>query len=271
MNSTIFKSHYQFNIFSIVCLCLLNCNSVFANPQKESKTILKLVPGTSWQWQLSGDIDTSLNVKMVDIDLFNTSSVIINTLHQQKQSVICYFSAGTWENFRPDKNKYPASVIGDPMQDWKDEHWLDIRQIAVLAPIIQARLDLAVEKCCDGVEPDNIDGYTNHTGFALTYDDQLKFNTWLAKEAHKRGLSIGLKNDLDQVMDLVDHYDWALNEQCFEYDECEKLLPFIDQGKAVFGVEYNLKPHEFCDKANELNFDWLYKDLDLTAHREACR
>ncbi len=165
----------------MICFCFLTCNSVLADSHKKSKTILNLLPGTSWQWQLSGDLDTSLNVEMYDIDLFNTSSMTINKLHQKKIIVICYFSAGTWENFRPDKDKYPVTAIGKPMQDWKDENWLDIRQIEILAPIIQARLDLAVEKCCDGVEPDNIDGYTNNTGFPLTYDDQLKFNKWLAK------------------------------------------------------------------------------------------
>jgi hypothetical protein len=66
-----------------------------------------------------------------------------------------------------------------------------------LGPILFARLDLAVAKGCDGVEPDNVDGYANNTNFPLTVQDQLQFNIWLANEAHARGLSIGLKNDLD--------------------------------------------------------------------------
>ncbi len=235
------------------------------------KSILQIPPGTSWQWQLIGDIDTSLAVDMYDIDLFNTSSNIIKELRDKKRIVICYFSAGTMENWRNDKDKFPEQVLGKTMKDWKDEKWLDIRQIEQLAPIMQARLDLAVEKCCDGVEPDNVDGYINQTGFPLTYEDQLKYNKWLANEAHTRGLSVGLKNNLDQVEDLVDHFDWALNEQCFEFDECEKLLPFINKGKAVFGVEYELKSEEFCKKANAMNFDWLYKDWDLTSMRESCR
>ena len=69
--------------------------------------------------------------------------------------------------------------------------------------IMQARLDLAVQKRCDGVEPDNVDGYANDTGFDLSSLDQLTYNQWLASEAHTRNLSIGLKNDLDQVPALV--------------------------------------------------------------------
>jgi hypothetical protein len=122
---------------------------------------------------------------------------------------------------------------------------------------MEARMDLAVSKQCDGVDPDNVDGYANDTGEALTYNDQLTYNRWLAAEAHARGLSIGLKNDLNQIEDLLSDFDFAINEQCFQYDECELLLPFIDAGKAVFGIEYNQKPKVFCPQANALGFSSL--------------
>lgn len=106
---------------------------------------------------------------------------------------------------------------------------MDIRRLDILGPIMTDRLDLARNKSCDGVEPDNIDVYSqvNSGGFKITYQDQLAYNTWLAQEAHIRGLSIGLKNDVDQVRDLVSHFDWAINEQCWEYNECNTLQPFI--------------------------------------------
>lgn len=228
-------------------------------------------PGTSWQWQLSGTIDTSVDAQMYDIDLVETPQSIIDELHAKGRVVICYFSAGTWENWRPDAAQFPASIIGQSLEDWPDEKWLDIRQLGILGPIMQARLDLAVQKQCDGVEPDNVDGYTNNSGFTLTYQDQLTYNIWLANEAHARGLSIGLKNDLDQAADLVSYFDWALNEECFQYDECELLLPFVRACKAVFGVEYEGDPADFCPKANAMNFDWLYKRWDLDAWRQSCR
>jgi Glycoside-hydrolase family GH114 len=133
------------------------------------------------------------------------------------------------------------------------------------------RLDLARTKNCDGVEPDNVDGYTNDSGFPLTGADQLAYNRFLATEAHARDLSIGLKNDLDQVTELVDHFDWALNEQCVQYDECSLLSPFVAANKAVFGVEYIEEerktgpPATFCPQVNALDFDWLQKDYDLGA------
>jgi len=208
---------------------------------------------------------------MYDVDLFDTPRSVIDALHADGRIVVCYFSAGTWEDWRTDAEQFPDLIKGNALEEWADEKWLDIRQLDVLGPILQSRMELAVEKGCDGVEPDNVDGYTNNSGFSLTYHDQISFNRWLAQEAHDRGLSAGLKNDLDQITELVSYFDWALNEQCFQYDECDLLIPFIDAGKAVFGVEYELDVEYFCTKANALDFDWLKKSYDLDAQRESCR
>ncbi len=222
-------------------------------------------PGTTWQWQLSGPIDTSRDVAMYDIDLFETSAALIQRLHQAGRVVVCYFSAGSWEDWRPDREGFAAVVRGRPLEGWPDERWLDVRRLDLLAPVMEARLDLAVAKGCDGVEPDNVDGYENITGFPLTAADQLRYNTWLAERAHERGLSVGLKNDLGQVPALVRLFNWALNEQCFEYAECATLIPFVAAGKAVFGVEYRGNPASYCPRAAAWGFSWLRKRPALDA------
>jgi len=156
-------------------------------------------------------------------------------MKQAGRIVICYFSAGTWESYRPDTDEFPPAVKGNSLDPpFDDERWLDIRRLDILGPIMGRRLDLARSKGCDGVDPDNVDGYTNNTGFPLTYAQQIAYNTFIANAAHARGLSVGLKNDLDQVPDLVGVFDWALNEQCFQFNECALLAPFINAGKAVF-------------------------------------
>ena len=227
-------------------------------------------PGTSWQWQLSGTLDTGFAVDMYDIDLFDNSEGAIRGL-QPEHIVICYFSAGSWEEWRPDAADFPISVLGSDLDGWVGEKWLDIRDLATLGPIMQARLDLAVSKGCVGVEPDNVDGYRNDTGFPLSAADQLAYNRFLATEAHARGLSIGLKNDLDQVGDLMADFDWALNEECNVYNECSALAPFVAAGKAVFGVEYDLEPSQFCTQMNAANYSFLKKNRDLDAWRYDCR
>ncbi|MFK7890228.1 MAG: endo alpha-1,4 polygalactosaminidase [Granulosicoccus sp.] len=244
--------------------------TVPAAVQSPTSPIWSPSPGTSWQWQLQGVIDTSFDVDMYNIDLFDTPASTINQLKTRGITVICYFSAGSYEDWRSDANTFPAQIRG-ASNGWPGEQWLDIRAIDTLSPIMQARLDLAANKGCDGVEPDNIDGHTNATGFVLSAWDQRNYNIWLAEQAHARNLSIGLKNNLSQVVELEPYFDWALNESCLEYNECELLTPFIEAGKAVFGVAYTGDPGMFCSKTNALDFDWLKKNRDLGVEREACR
>lgn len=225
---------------------------------------------TSWQWQLTGTLDLNVNAAMFDVDLFDTPASTVAALHARGRRAICYLSAGTWENWRPDAARFPSEVLGNVVSGWPDERWLDIRRIDVLAPIMEARLDQCREKGFDGVEPDNVDGYANPSGFPLRPADQIRYNRWLAEAAHARGLSVGLKNDLDQIPQLVDVFDWALAEQCFEYDECERLQPFVAAGKAVFVVEYKIAPAVFCPLASKMGFNAMRKNLSLNAFREAC-
>ena len=226
-------------------------------------------PLTSWQWQLQGRIDTSVDVEMFDVDGFETSRSTVQELHDDGRSVVCYLSAGSWEEWRPDAAEFPASVRG-ASNGWPGERWLDIRRLRVLGPIMQARLDICANKGFDAVEFDNVDGYQNRTGFPLTAADQLRFNVYLANQAHRRGLSGLLKNDLGQIRDLLPYFDAALNEQCFQYDECNRLRPFVSAGKAVFTVEYRLELEEFCPRAAELGFNSLKKKLRLDVWRRAC-
>ena len=228
-------------------------------------------PGTTWQWQLDGTIDTSFDVAMYDIDLVETPQDVIDALHADGRIVICYFSAGSRETFRPDADDFPPEAVGRPLDGWPGERWIDVRDPTVRT-IMETRLDLAVTKRCDGVEPDNLEGYANPSGFPLTADDQLDFNRFLATAAHTRNLSIGLKNDVEQVPDLVGDFDWSLDEECFLYDECPGLSPFIDAGKAVFHVEYGPadKADTVCPVTTALGFSTLIKRLNLTAWRVPC-
>jgi hypothetical protein len=194
-------------------------------------------PSTSWQWQLQGTLNASYDVEVYDVDLFDTDAATIASLQAAGRRVICYFSAGSYEGWRPDAGEFGVEDRGSTLDGFDDERWLDIRSTNV-ARIMRGRLDLAVERGCDGVEPDNVDGFTNGSGFPLTATDQLAFNRFLANEAHRRGLSVALKNDLDQIPELVAYFDFSVNEQCHEFDECDALAPFTAAGKAVFVAEY---------------------------------
>jgi endo-alpha-1,4-polygalactosaminidase (GH114 family) len=239
-------------------------------PGTPSGTHWRPAVGTTWQWQLTSALDLGVPAQMYDVDLFDTSAASVATLHGQGRRAICYINAGAWENWRPDSGSFPSAVQGRALDGWAGERWLDIRRIDLLAPIMRARLDQCKAKGFDGVEPDNIDGWTNATGFPLTAADQLAYNRWLADEAHERGLAIGLKNDAGQVRELVGAFDFAVVEECFQYGECDEYSPFIAAGKPVFVAEYGLSAAQICPQAASLRFSVIRKTLDLTSWRESC-
>lgn len=231
------------------------------------------IAGLTWQWQLGDDeIDTSIEADVYDVDLYIDPSVV-DKLHAKGRKVICYISVGSYEDWRPDKDQFPPEVLGNDYDGWAGEKWLDIRRIDLLAPIMRARLDLCKSKGFDAVEPDNMEIYTNDTGFPLTYEDQLKFALWLADEAHQRGLAIGQKNASDQTKDLVNIYDFAITEDYFYYNDAKSMLPYIKAGKPVFAAEYTDLGGDFesfCQKSKELKFSAILKNRNLDAWIQTC-
>ncbi|MFG3439358.1 endo alpha-1,4 polygalactosaminidase [Nonomuraea sp. NPDC047897] len=239
---------------------------------------------TSWQWQLdSAPTKPFLDVQMYDIDGFEArDGAVVKALKAAKpgRGVVCYISAGSYEDWRPDAKSFPASVLGKKLDGWPGERWLDIRQYkGPLGKIMEARLDMCKKAGFDAVEPDLIDGFSNDTGFPLTGAHQLAYNVWLANEAHERGMSIALKNDVEQIPQLLPYYDFALNEECWSHDECTTAQnggdygydQFVKAGKAVFQVEYELPAGRFCARSNAQNFNSLVKNWDLDAKRTPCR
>ncbi|MFZ4713458.1 MAG: endo alpha-1,4 polygalactosaminidase [Bacteriovoracaceae bacterium] len=227
--------------------------------------------GTKWAIQFSGlPLAVVGEAAAQNVDLFDTAQADINKLHANGKKVICYFSAGSFEDWRSDAGAFPTAVLGNSLSGWAGERWLDIKKIDLLKPIMLARLNLAVAKKCDGIDIDNVDGYTQVSGFTISYQDQIAYNKMLANESHARGLGIGLKNDLNQIKDLVDSFDWVINEQCFQYNECHLLTPFITKNKPVFTIEYSGQASNFCPKANKLKFSTIKKKLNLNSYVDTC-
>ncbi len=225
----------------------------------------------SWQIQLNGNINTSYDVDIYDMDLFDSNYSMIQSLKERGKKLICHFSAGSYEEWREDKEAFPATLLGKDLYSLEGERWLDISQIELLRPIMTARLDMAKDKGCDGVDPDNVNGYVNDTGFNLTADMQLAYNKMISNEARKRGLSVGLKNDLEQIDVLELFFDFAVNEECHFYEECDLEKPFIEVNKPVFNIEYsqkyidnnNSERDKICKKATSLKIKTLILPLDL--------
>lgn len=128
----------------------------------------------------------------------------------------------------------------------------------------------------DAIEPDNINGYQNNTGFSLSQEDVITFSNWLITEANTRGLSIGQKKAEDIIPQMVTSYDWILSEDAFVERFADTLEPYILAGKAVFFTEYTdrISPTDFqnmvCPYVSNQVYSPVLKDRDLTTTTVYC-
>lgn len=260
--------HGRIRLAALTCLAVAGlaftaCQPGPPRPQPAIKTPPR-GPNTTWQYQLQGTIDESVPADLFTIDGFDTSAAKVASLQRSGKYVVCYIST-SYEDWRPDASKFPASTRGNALDGWPGERWIDIRNLEGLLPVFAARVDMCKSKGFDAVEFDNVDAYTHRTGFALTAQHQLTFNRLMAAVAHSRGLAVGLKNSTDQVRDLVDHFDFAIVEECVTWNECDAYKPFVDKGKPVFVVEYERSLSSLCQATDRLGFAGTLKTYDLTA------
>ena len=234
----------------------------------EAEAILE--PGMSWQYRLDGGIPSPADVVIVDLDV---SADDVVDLVDAGAYPVCYLSLGTVEDWRDDASGFPDHVVGNPLPDWEGERYLDLRAIDDLAPIWEARLDECAAKGFRGIDPDNIDAYSNDSGFPLTESDALEALQWLADQAHERGLTIGLKNAPELVPAAVTFVDFAVVEQCATYRFCREFDPFVDAGKPVFDVEYRedgATLDSVCPIGRAHGISMVLANLDLDGDGDDC-
>lgn len=265
-----------------------NDNSPPSTPSTGSGTVLAGIwqptNGTTWNYELYGPLSSTSkgDFDVWDIDLFHNDDETISSLQKQGAKVICYFSAGSFEDWAPDKSNFSQSDLGRGLSGWPGEKWLDITSLRV-RQIMEQRLDLAAQKNCDGVDPDNIDGYNNDNGLGLTQANSIDYVQFLADGAHQRNLSIGLKNAAEIVSGVINIMQWSVNEQCIQHNECDTFAPFIAQGKPVFHVEYpkgsdannNIAVsgdarNKICDASSAAGFSTIIKKINLDSWTETC-
>ncbi|KAK5987402.1 hypothetical protein PT974_11529 [Cladobotryum mycophilum] len=239
----------------------------------------------TWQIVLKGaikiDNTASPDVDVWDLDVFDNDVQTFKALQDAGKKVICYFSAGSWEDFRPDKDKFDESDLGKPLDGWPHERWLNLSSASV-RNVMKERIRLAWSKGCDAIDPDNVDGYQNNNGLGLTKQDSIDYMKFLHKEASSFHMAVGLKNAGDIIPDLLDVIDFSVNEQCAQYTECETFSAFIKAGKPVFHIEYPSgapkidpkKAGELCSNAGigtgSANFSTVLKKMELDGFVQYC-
>lgn len=228
-------------------------------------------PGTTWQIQLTGAIDTSFDVDMYELDLFALDAATAKRLDDGGRRLACYVSVGTAEPYRADYASFPASAVGNALVDYPEEHWVDNRNQEVRS-LMAARLQLASVSGCDAVELSSLQAHGEDSGFSLTRADDLDYARWLLAECHKLGLSAGVSTSDDLVASLAAEADWGSTAGCLANDDCQAWQPFTAASKAVFVVEYgsNSDAPALCSKAARLGYSLAIKRRALDAYRAGC-
>jgi len=208
----------------------------------------------------------SVDYNIITIDMEDSTTEEIQALKDKGIQVMCYISAGSWEDWRSDAADFPEEIKGNDLANWTGEKWLDISNQQTI-DLIKLRIDRTKEKGCDGIDFDNVDGYTNDTGFELTYEDQLNYNKELASYAKSLNLKTILKNDLNQLDDLINDFDYAVNESCNKYDECQLYRNWVDNEKQIFNIEYEL-PSDLYQQNDYFKSYYSNESLDGSVYEE---
>ena len=248
-----------FGVFVVVALIsIMAASRIFAAAQS-------IPPNARFDWQLQGSPNPAAllresGTKVFDIDPDHSSASQIASFKGQGITVICYFSAGSAEDWRSDYSKFTSADKAGPLDGWAGEYVVNVTDN--VKSIMTARMQRYQGMGCDGVEPDNTDQVADPSGYIQ----------FLSSTAHSMGLSVALKNNANLAGNaaIVAVVDFAVVEQCYEYGECDSYLPLIKAGKAVFDVEYNANPN--CSDANAKNIDAYKMSIDLNGSlRVPCR
>jgi len=215
---------------------------------------------------------------VADDYLFTTDAV--NAIHASGRHAIGYITVGDAENWRADYQQmvdFDAACggcfIGHAFSKTFPNEWYvninnDKGQADFMRKMVRARIDKIAGAGFDAVEPDVDSAAGNNSGFKISDATQVAYNVSIAKIAHRDGLSIALKSDVDQAMNpkLIATFDFVIDEQCFQYKQCDNYLGFQSAGKSIFNAEYRISADTFCPKANALNFNSIKKAQDFNLY-----
>jgi hypothetical protein len=235
------------------------------------------------------DFDLYADQKVVGDGVFVVNEAAVDAVHAAGGHAICYVDAGDAETYRPDYHRFVAfdrdcggCLIGNPFSPiFADEFFLNIDndrgQRSFVLKVNRDRATKCANAGFDAIEWDVVDTFEDpHSGFRISARSQLMFNTRLANIAHALGLSVALKNDPSQIADLEPYFDFAIVEECFQYHFCAGHpspgeVAFVEAGKAVFEVEYELTRDEFCPRAERLGINAIKKSPNYSLFAEPYR
>jgi hypothetical protein len=192
-----------------------------------------------FDYQLSEAYPVPAGVRVVSRDYSATPAPGIYTM--------CYVNAYQSQPEEEDwwKRNHDDLLLRNNGRYVIDENWNEIvfdisteAKRTRLAAIVVTWMKVCARKGFQAVEPDNLDSWTRSEG-RLTPADAVAYGRRLADGAHALGMAIGQKNtpELGRTGRDVIGFDFALAEECADFDECQEYIDVY--GGRVFVIEYD--------------------------------
>lgn len=234
-------------------------------------TSVRPASDVSWQIQLSGKFDASVDVALYYVDLDNLTNAELLTLRNAGRHVACYLSAGTYEPWRTDAASFPEEVLGNALSEYPNERWLDVLSSAVRS-LMSGRIERMQSAGCSSVVVANVTTSGEDSGFDMTVAEQSSYLLSLSDEIHQRGLLAGLATAEDRLALMEPNFDWAYAQSCWVAAQCSAYASFVAASKAVLAVEIgdSATSAALCRGVLGSGINLLVKSQDLGASRIAC-
>jgi hypothetical protein len=226
----------------------------------------------TWQAKRTGAVDIDEDAQLFYLDAELQDPADLATLHAEGRRYLCYLSAGSLEEFRDDAQEFPQQVIGEPLNRFPEERWLDVRA-PVVRELMARRIEALARAGCDGVPPSSLSVHAADSGFALTVDDTLDYARWVAERIHAAGMSAGLTAPAALTSELWPTFDFGLAIACLEGTRCAEFAVFEQAGKPVLHVELGDEDSaiQICNDAQPLGFLPLVTSPSFNGQSVRCR
>ncbi|MCD4753573.1 MAG: endo alpha-1,4 polygalactosaminidase [Anaerolineaceae bacterium] len=177
------------------------------------------------------------------MDPFSEEFVLeqIPELQGNGNSVGCYISVGTGEDWRNDFSLMKPFLVEKQWGEWAGEYFVSETTTGIV-PIMKERIDQMAEWGCDWVEFDNMDWAVDEKNrrryqFKATPDDGEKYFQELCDYTHEQGILCMAKS----TRTGAENFDGITIESSYNdknWWEDETLQGFLDEGKLTIIVHY---------------------------------
>jgi hypothetical protein len=228
----------------------------------------------TWDWQQNEPYEFGRKLDVfVTTPGRDTRTGVVRMSMINKTKVVCPVSVGTVASTDFFANMYPPQVVGNAVEGRAETHYLDIRNMNAILLLVGKRFNKCQAEQHSVILATDLDSHLVDGDFDISAEDVVAYATALAKIAHDLDMEIVQKDVPDLTPQLVDIFDFALTESCYQDGWCGDMQPYLNAGKIVLDAEYNDRPinwAEACEYAANNGISMILKDRDLTADLQTC-